>query len=479
MTRIIYSATDYIYNIILVEGEKEMRFCDKLPKLRKENNLSQEQLADRLGVSRQAVSKWEQGLSYPDMEKILELCSILNCTLDKLLDDGVVGEVNSNKISFNDYLNNFLKFITNSTNMFFSMSFKQKIVFLFETFILTLILTLIAYVTFNIATDIIHSILFFIPLGVRYSIYSILDSTIFLGLFILVVISLVHIFKVRYLDYYVTVEDANTNEKTLEKEVDETPHKKERIIIRDYKHNAGGITKMLGKTALMLVKLIAIFIIMFFILSFLFLLIILSLSMFHIKYSIIFLYTSLVLLGLLSISYLFIKVLYNFILNLKSNFKTIFYIFITSLAVIGLFTGCVIYTYLGFKKVPSSYDRQTITETVELNYENNIVLDFLYDDNTELIVDNSLDNIKLEVIYPEDYKYHLYHYNDKYYGNDYLYYGITCYNNSSFLGDVSILTDDIRKKQRRDYLFANNYIIKVYTSLDSLNKLKENYSILY
>lgn len=46
-----------------------MRFSEKLPKLRKNNNLSQEQLAEQLGVSRQAVSKWEAGNSYPDMEK--------------------------------------------------------------------------------------------------------------------------------------------------------------------------------------------------------------------------------------------------------------------------------------------------------------------------------------------------------------------------------------------------------------------------
>ncbi len=39
-----------------------MKFCDKLAKQRKNNNLSQEQLADQLGVSRQAVSKWESGL---------------------------------------------------------------------------------------------------------------------------------------------------------------------------------------------------------------------------------------------------------------------------------------------------------------------------------------------------------------------------------------------------------------------------------
>ena len=67
-----------------------MRFCDKLPKLRKENNLSQEQLADRLGVSRQAVSKWESGSSYPDMDKMIQICNILNCTLEDLLDDGVI-----------------------------------------------------------------------------------------------------------------------------------------------------------------------------------------------------------------------------------------------------------------------------------------------------------------------------------------------------------------------------------------------------
>lgn len=48
-----------------------MRFSEKLAKKRKENNLSQEQLADRLGVSRQAVSKWESNQSYPDMEKMI------------------------------------------------------------------------------------------------------------------------------------------------------------------------------------------------------------------------------------------------------------------------------------------------------------------------------------------------------------------------------------------------------------------------
>lgn len=73
-----------------------MKFCDKLPKLRKQNNITQEQLADKMGVSRQAVSKWEQGISIPDMDKMIQLCNILNCTLEDLLDDGVI-EDNKNQ----------------------------------------------------------------------------------------------------------------------------------------------------------------------------------------------------------------------------------------------------------------------------------------------------------------------------------------------------------------------------------------------
>ena len=67
-----------------------MKFCDKLAKQRKNNNFSQEQFADKMNVSRQAVSKWESGSSIPDMEKIIQMCKILNCNLDDLLDDGVI-----------------------------------------------------------------------------------------------------------------------------------------------------------------------------------------------------------------------------------------------------------------------------------------------------------------------------------------------------------------------------------------------------
>lgn len=64
-----------------------MTLGDKLTKLRKENNYTQEQLAEMLGVSRQAISKWESNISYPETEKLLKLGELYGCSMDYLLKD--------------------------------------------------------------------------------------------------------------------------------------------------------------------------------------------------------------------------------------------------------------------------------------------------------------------------------------------------------------------------------------------------------
>lgn len=64
-----------------------MTLGDKLSKLRKENNYTQEQLADILGVSRQAISKWESDISYPETDKLIRMSELFDCSLDYLLKD--------------------------------------------------------------------------------------------------------------------------------------------------------------------------------------------------------------------------------------------------------------------------------------------------------------------------------------------------------------------------------------------------------
>lgn len=64
-----------------------MALGDKLSKLRKENNYTQEQLAEVLGVSRQAISKWESGVTYPETDKLIRISELFDCSLDYLLKD--------------------------------------------------------------------------------------------------------------------------------------------------------------------------------------------------------------------------------------------------------------------------------------------------------------------------------------------------------------------------------------------------------
>ena len=66
-----------------------MTIGEKITKLRKDQNLTQEQLAEILNVSRQSVSKWEQNITYPDTDKLIRMGKLFNCSLDFLLKDEI------------------------------------------------------------------------------------------------------------------------------------------------------------------------------------------------------------------------------------------------------------------------------------------------------------------------------------------------------------------------------------------------------
>lgn len=70
-----------------------MDISEKILKLRKANNLSQENLAEQLNVSRQSISKWETGQSVPETEKLIALSEIFNVTIDYLLKPSEIDEI--------------------------------------------------------------------------------------------------------------------------------------------------------------------------------------------------------------------------------------------------------------------------------------------------------------------------------------------------------------------------------------------------
>lgn len=62
-----------------------MTFAEKLKSIRKKAGMSQEKLAEKIGVSRQAITKWETDAGIPDIDNMMALSSLFNISLDELL----------------------------------------------------------------------------------------------------------------------------------------------------------------------------------------------------------------------------------------------------------------------------------------------------------------------------------------------------------------------------------------------------------
>ena len=76
-----------------------MTLGEKLSKLRKEYNYTQEQLADILGVSRQSISKWESDIAFPETDKLIKMGKLFECSMDYLLNNEITEK---NGINTND-----------------------------------------------------------------------------------------------------------------------------------------------------------------------------------------------------------------------------------------------------------------------------------------------------------------------------------------------------------------------------------------
>lgn len=88
-----------------------MSFGENLQYLRKQKEITQEQLAEQLEVSRQSVSKWESGQSYPEMEKLLQICSMFHCNMDTLMQGDVSSAFAKDSYGYDKFKNTFSKMI--------------------------------------------------------------------------------------------------------------------------------------------------------------------------------------------------------------------------------------------------------------------------------------------------------------------------------------------------------------------------------
>ena len=440
-----------------------MRFSDKLPVLRKANNYSQETLAEKMGVSRQAVSKWESGESYPDMERILELCQVLNCSLEEIMDDGVVGSGGDNgkKFNFLDSFKDFLEFITKTYNMFCAMKFKQKLKCFIEMIFIAGVLFGLGWVVFGVAIVVVR-IVGSVPY-IGWTVYGIIRWLLGVSVTITGFSIWFHLFKIRYLDYFITVEDQNVNEKTIEEPYDKP--QSDRIIIRDAKHSTSRFLDVFGKILLVIFKIFVVF----FAIPFIGLLLCAAFgiggSLLYLKYGSVFACCLLAFLGLGVIFYAILECLFQFIISKKQATKRLFIITISGIVAIGL--GCG----LGFASI-STYELaestpQTLIETIEIN-DNTILDGWLFD---KYIIDDSAANAQIEITYGEYVEVNLnkiVHGRADDFERYYLYYNV------SFQNGQKLLFDSLKNKKIPNFGAQTVKSVKITLSQENYDKIMEN-----
>ncbi len=445
------------------------QFSENLKKVRKDNNLSQEQLADELGVSRQAISKWESSTAYPEMDKIIALCDKFDLNIDDLLHKDIKeikGEEESKK-KLNKSIDDFLKFITDIINLFSNMNFKSKIKCLIEQSIIILILIIISAIIVEAGYTICFNLVGFLPNKIRYIINNFLNSVLILFCIISSIIILTHIFKIRYLDYYdklkktIINEEKNNydNEKLDDKQKNKILFRKNesKIIIRDPKHSEYRFFNSLFKFIIGIIKFFALCLALFisFILMLLFLSLIISFLVY--KTGIFFIGLMLSIIALIIMSTIILLVILNFIFTRKNEKKKLIWSFILSLAILGSGLGLIFIGTLNFEIL--DYDNTMLKkEEIEFEMQDNIFIS-----NNVEYVESDINNIKLE------YKINKFCKLEKY-NHDDIHIWARCSN------PIKLTNEFIKNLNNKKIIFNNNSLqdIVVYASKENINKLKNN-----
>lgn len=377
-----------------------MSFGEKLTKLRKEKGLSQEDLANNLNVSRQAVSKWESNQSYPETDKILAICKLFNSSMDELigLKEGKIKKENKILNNINDYFDRFIKGI----KMFYAMTLKQKIKCLIEMCFYGIVLLCIFIIFREIFIEIIRKLLSILPNELLRVIIQIFDGLYYLIFLILSLYIIIKLYKVRYLDYYENyLEKKREEPKIIINELKSENIKKinireEKIIIRDQDsifkpfswlkkifNIIGKCFSFCGTISLSIIFVLLIALIIF--------------TIAFIEYGLLIKYIIFTLIGALITIYIFIEIFIKYLFNMKQSPKKLFILFIFSMILIGISSGlfaCELTTF----KIVENKEYNTLKYKEEIKMEKNVVLNLLRYRSVDLeIVFEERDDILIEL----------------------------------------------------------------------------------
>ncbi|MGE5456573.1 MAG: helix-turn-helix domain-containing protein [Ignavibacteriales bacterium] len=459
-----------------------MNFCENLQMLRKEHNLSQEQLAEKLDVSRQAVSKWESGQSYPEMDKIITMCKIFNCSMDALVNESITDIKETEKRAKNSiisYIEEFLEFISRTVKMLTSMKFGELIKCAMELFIIGMVILI-----FKVPVEYIGSLgsrLFSIlPNFISYFVIQVWYFILNLSYFILAIIVFVHIFKTRYLDYFEETNTESLGEEPAEinhgkkgSEEKHEPIKKERVF-RERRDNLHSFVNILSKLMTLFIKSLIIAISLPFLVSLLMFAIFLVISIGLLFQGVVYFGITIAIISALVFNIFLIETLYNLIFNKKNNLNKIFIVLLSTIIGLGIGIGITTFDVANSKfinEIPDNIKQTSKVETYDMS--NDLMVDDWHSIN--YITDESLtDKVKLEVSYYPDHSFptmEVYNNQLQIYSRD--------TEQIIFSKLYKLVVNDLKKKQIHNYSLLYDIKVTVYSSKANIDKLKANTKAYY
>lgn len=377
-----------------------MKFGDKLIELRKKSSYSQEELAEKLGVSRQSVSKWESNNTYPETDKIIQIANLFDCSMDDLINDKITDVESTQRKNRNNVKkiwNSFLDFITTTVDMFSKMKFIEGLKCIIVMLLILLVLHIFGNIICKGVASVIANIFSFISNDFVFTFREILKNIFFLLWYVISAIIIIHAFKIKYLNNYTkTIIKDNKEEKVSNKE--ET--KKEEVVVKNENEKPFEFLEVLAQIIVIFIKIMAGFIVLGTICTSIGLVIATVITIAGITANILFLWVSLLLISATIVSIEIIILLIKFIFNKKVNVPLSIITFIACVVLSGLSLGMTVLQIRNIEVIEDNSPFNIITKEMELEYSENLVVKSWglgIDNQYKYIIDNSLEDNKIIV----------------------------------------------------------------------------------
>lgn len=456
-----------------------MKFGENLQKLRKEREISQEQLAEQLGVTRQSVSKWESGASYPEMDKIVAICNIFHCDMDVLINKDITEERDKKdaskvvKVGFK----NIADYIKKTIYLFEHQSFKDIIKMIAQVMIIICVILCFS-IPFMLFKEMVVSLFY---TGDNW--FSIFFSRFWNFIFnasygILAIATFLYIFKVKFLDgEEIVIEEVNESLDTIDDDnsQDTVKDNKKKKIIKVKRTEGFSLLDLLSKAITLCLKVFLLFLLIPAIIGVIMLIIAFVLLVILFFRGVFLVGPLFIALGITVFCLIVIELILDFIFNLRFSRRRVIITVISSVVVSAVGLGLSIWYFLNLNvvsDVPNNFKQETQEEVYMMNDELLIQYGWNY---IKFVEDESMTNqIRVRIDYYPDYTAAELEKEDN-----------EIFINYDTINSIRIneVTDSIINNLKKNKLYTYDKLgtvsMTITSSKNNIEKLKENYNKQY